>query len=169
MPLIAEKWTYLLKTSALTVFVIYSYAILTLNVISPLNWLSACFYFAGALFVAKAKLDLSKHHTWAGYYMETPKLVARGIYSYVRHPLYVGIYLFVFGIIFSLVESVNWYLSAIALVAVVYVLAFLAVAAKRETQILETKLGTEFSEYKKKVHFCLPIRKFKQTEHTKTC
>ncbi len=165
MPLIAEKWTYLLKASALTVCAIYVYALVTLSEISLLNWLATGFYFAGALCVAKAKLDLSKHHTWAGYCLESPKLVAQGIYSYVRHPLYVGIYLFVFGILISLADSVNWYLTAIALAALVYVLTFLAVAAKRETQILETKLGAEFSEYKKTVHFCLPIRKFKQTEN----
>lgn len=159
-PLINENWTSLLKVCVFIILAISGYGLATLG--SPIffNWLGFATTVLGTFFVAKAKIDLSKSHTWAGFCMERPTLVANGIYSYMRHPLYVGIYLFVIGVLISLIASVMWQLTVVAFVALLYVLVFLAVVARRETRILERKLGAEFTDYKNKVHFCLPVRKY---------
>ena len=161
-PLITKHWVHLVKISLLVVIVIGVYSLITLTATSAFNWVGFSCTVMGTVLVAKAKLDLSKSHTWAGFCIEKPKLVAGGIYSYVRHPLYVGVYLFVFGVLISLIVSSSWQLTIIAFLALVYVLSFLSVVAKRETNSLEKSLGAEFSDYKKKVHFCLPIRKYIQ-------
>jgi len=164
VPLISEKWTYVLKLSLLAPLVVYSYALITLNGVLPVDLLSFGLTLLGTALVVKAKWDLSRHHTWTGFCMDAPKLVAHGIYSYIRHPLYAGVYLFVSGLTLTVTLHTSWYLVAPAGLALPYILSFLAVSASRETKRLEKKLGREFTEYKKQVHFCLPLRKYVKQE-----
>jgi protein-S-isoprenylcysteine O-methyltransferase Ste14 len=160
VPLISEKWTRVLKLLLLAPLFVYSYALITLNGVSPVGLFSFGLTFLGTALVAKAKWDLARHHTWTGFCMDTPKLVAHGIYSYIRHPLYAGVYLFVSGLMLTVTLHASLYLVVPAGFALVYILSFLAVSASRETKRLEKKLGREFTEYKKQVHFCLPLRKY---------
>ena len=166
VPLITEKWTYMLKLLLLVPLFVYAYALITLNWLSPVDMLSFGLTLLGTGLVVKAKVDLARHHTWTGFCMDAPKLVVHGIYSYIRHPLYVGIYFFVFGLMLTVALHANWFLAVILALAVGYILSFLAVSASRETKRLEKKLGREFTEYKNQVHFCLPLRKFAKQELT---
>ena len=165
VPLISEKWTRVLKLVLLAPLLVYSYMLLTLNVLSPFDLVSFGLTLMGAGIVVKAKWDLSRHHTWTGFCMNAPKLVSHGIYSYIRHPLYAGVYLFVSGLMLTVVLHASWQLTVLSGLALVYILSFLAVSASRETKRLEKKLGREFAEYKKQVHFCLPLRKYVKQEH----
>jgi protein-S-isoprenylcysteine O-methyltransferase Ste14 len=164
VPLISEKWTNVLKLVILAPLLVYAYTLLTLNVLSPVDLFSFSLTLLGASLVAKAKWDLARHHTWTGFCMDAPKLVAHGIYSYIRHPLYAGVYLFVSGLMLTVTLHASWYLVVPAALALAYILSFLAVSASRETRRLEKKLGREFTEYKKQVHFCLPLRKYTKQE-----
>ena len=166
VPLISEKWTSVLKLVLLAPLLVYSYVLLTLNVVSPVDLASFGLTFLGTALVVKAKWDLARHHTWTGFCMEAPKLVSHGIYSYIRHPLYAGVYLFVFGLMLTVTLHASWLLTALSGLALAYILSFLAVSASRETKRLEKNLGREFTEYKKQVHFCLPLRKYAKQEHT---
>lgn len=165
VPLINEKWTYVLKLLLLIPLFVYSYALITLNELSPVDLFSFSLTFLGTALVVKAKWDLSTHHTWAGFCMDAPKLVVHGIYSYIRHPLYAGVYLFVSGLALTVILHTSLYLVLPAGIALAYILTFLSVSASRETKRLEKKLGREFTEYKKQVHFCLPLRKYARQEH----
>ena len=166
VPLISEKWTRVLKLLLLAPLLVYSHTLLTLNVLSPVDLASFGLTLLGTVLVVKAKWDLARHHTWTGFCMDAPKLVAHGIYSYIRHPLYAGVYLFVSGLMLTATLHASWYLIVPAGLALVYILFFLAVSASRETKRLEKKLGREFTEYKKQVHFCLPLRKYAKPEQT---
>jgi len=166
VPLISEKWTYVLKLVLLAPLLVYAYALLTLNALSPIDLAGFGLTFLGTALVVKAKWDLSRNHTWVGFCMDAPKLVAHGIYSYIRHPLYAGVYLFVSGLTLTVALRASWYLVVPVGLALVYILSFLAVSASRETKRLEKKLGREFTEYKKQVHFCLPLRKYAKQEQT---
>ncbi len=166
VPLISEKWTYVLKLSLLVPLFVYAYALITLDGVLPVDLFGFGLTLLGTFLVVKAKVDLARHHTWTGFCMNAPKLVARGIYSYIRHPLYAGVYLFVFGIMLTVTLRTSWFLAVPATLALVYILSFLAVSASRETRILEKKLGKEFVEYKEQVHFCLPLRKYVKQEKT---
>lgn len=160
VPLISEKWTYALKSLLVVPLFVYAYALITLGGVSSIDLFGFGLTLLGASLVVKAKVDLARHHTWTGFCMSAPKLVARGIYSYIRHPLYVGIYFFVFGLMLTVVLHASWYLAVPAALALVYILSFLAVSASRETRVLEQKLGQDFIDYKKQVHFCIPLRKY---------
>jgi protein-S-isoprenylcysteine O-methyltransferase Ste14 len=164
VPLISEKWTYVLKLLLLVPLFVYAYALLTLNGTLPVDLFAFGLTFLGTALVVKAKVDLARHHTWTGFCMNDPKLVAHGIYSYIRHPLYAGVYLFVSGLTLTVALHTSWYLVVPAGLALVYILSFLAVSASRETRKLEKKLGREFTEYKRQVHFCLPLRKYVKPE-----
>ena len=164
VPLISEKWTHVLKLLLLVPLFVYAYALITLPVIVPFDLFSFGLTFMGTALVIKAKWDLARHHTWTGFCMDAPKLVSHGIYSYIRHPLYAGVYLFVSGLMLTVTLHASWYLIAPAGLALAYILSFLAVSASRETRRLEKKLGPEFAEYKKQVHFCLPLRKYVKQE-----
>lgn len=166
VPLISEKWTYVLKMLLLVPLFIYAYALITLNGILPADFVGFGLTLLGTVLVVKAKVDLSRHHTWTGFCIDVPKLVAHGVYSYIRHPLYAGVYLFVFGLMLTVTLRANWHLAVLAVLALVYILSFLAVSASRETRRLEKKLGREFTEYKRQVHFCLPLRKYAKQEQT---
>jgi len=166
VPIISEKWTDVLQLLLLAPLFVYSYTLLTLNVLLPVDAFSFGLTLLGTGLVVKAKWDLARHHTWAGFCMDAPKLVAHGIYSYIRHPLYVGVYLFVSGLMLTVTLHASWYLIVPVSLALAYILSFLAVSASRETRRLEKRLGWEFIEYKRQVHFCLPIRKYIKQEST---
>jgi protein-S-isoprenylcysteine O-methyltransferase Ste14 len=166
VPLINEKWTYVLKLVLLAPLLVYSYALLTLNGLSPVDLASFGLTFLGTALVVKAKADLARHHTWTGFCLTAPQLVCHGIYSYIRHPLYAGVYLFISGLMLTVTLHASWYLVVPAGLALVYILSFLAVSASRETRRLEKKLGRVFTEYKKRVHFCLPLRKYMKQEQS---
>jgi protein-S-isoprenylcysteine O-methyltransferase Ste14 len=164
VPLISEKWTSVLKLLLLVPLFAYAYTLLTLNGVTSVDLLSFGLTLLGTGLVVKAKVDLARHHTWTGFCLDAPKLVAHGIYSYIRHPLYAGVYLFVSGLTLTVILHASLYMVVPACLALTYILSFLAVSASRETRRLERKLGPEFTEYKKQVHFCLPLRKYAKQE-----
>ncbi len=164
VPLINEKWTKVLKLALLAPLLVYSYTLLTLNMFLPVDLASLGLTLLGTAVVVKAKWDLSRHHTWTGFCMDATKLVTHGIYSYMRHPLYAGVYLFVSGLMLTVILHASWRLTLLSSLALVYILSFLAISASRETKRLENKLGREFAEYKKQVHFFLPLHKYAKQE-----
>jgi len=160
VPLVGERWTLVLKISVLFPLAVYVYVLVSLQWVSLLDLGALGLTLVGMFLVLKAKSDLARHHTWAGYCLTSAKLFARGIYAYIRHPLYTGIYLFIFGFLLTAVPHGGWQLSLIAAVPLVYVMGFLAYSASRETEMLKKKLGDEFLAYESQVHFCLPLRKY---------
>lgn len=160
IPLVKEKWTLLLKLFCLPPLAIYAYILVTLQWIAQLDLFALGLTILGMLLVSKSKLDLSKHHTWAGYCLSSSKLFAKGIYAYIRHPLYTGIYAFIFGLLLTVVPHTNWIVALAAAIPLMYAMVFLAHSAAKETRMLVEKLGVDFLAYKHQVHFCLPLHKF---------
>lgn len=160
VPLIKEKWTLLLKLACLPPLAIYAYVLVTLRWVSSVDILALGLTVLGMLLVSKAKLDLSKHHTWAGYCLRSSRLFAKGIYAYIRHPLYTGVCAFIFGLLLTVVPHTEWFVSMAAAIPLLYAMVFLAHSASQETKMLAKKLGARFLTYKQQVHFCLPLRKF---------
>jgi protein-S-isoprenylcysteine O-methyltransferase Ste14 len=72
------------------------------------------------------------------------KLVTVGIYSKIRHPVYIGLCLTLIGwAIFTL----SWFLGIITLIVVVISI----IRAYLENQVLEKTFKKEYVQYKKKV------------------
>ncbi len=159
--LINEKLIIVLKLCYLIPIFIYGYVLFTLDRLLIADSIAIILTFLGTLLVVKAKLDLGKYYTWTGYHFETTKHVTGGIYTFIRHPLYTGLFISIFGFLLTLVPHTHWFLTAIVLITLAYIMAFLAMAAVREDKFLSQEFGEEFLKYKKQVHPFLPLRKYK--------
>lgn len=155
-PLVSEKLTLLLKIFYLVPLIAFVYLLVTLNTVFSFDIITLGLTSIGTAIVVRAKLDLSRHHTWTGYCLPKSKFITEGIYSYIRHPLYTGIYIFVIGGFFTVIPHASWQLSTIlavtAFCCVVYILVFLALLANKETKTLLCQHGIKFQKYKEKVH-----------------
>jgi len=165
IPLIGEKWTLLLKASYMVPLVAYIFVLVSSNNILYYDLIALGVTLLSTIVVVKAKRDLSVHHTWVGYFNSASKFTTNGIYSYIRHPIYTGIYIFVIGSLFTILPHLNIFsyitLAITAIISIAYILGFLAFLANKETQALLRKHGKSFQYYKEKVHPFLPLRKYR--------
>ncbi|HEY9205124.1 MAG TPA: methyltransferase [Candidatus Methanoperedens sp.] len=160
-PLINYKLILVLKLCYLITVCIYGYVLVTLDRLLLSDFVAIILTFLGTLLTAKAKIDLGKYHTWIGYHLEITKHVTKGVYAFIRHPLYTGVYIFIFGLLSTLIPHAPWFLTAIILITLAYIMTFIAIAAAREDKYLSQDFGEEFLKYQKQVHPFLPLRKFK--------
>ncbi len=163
VPLINGKMTLALKFICLVPITVYGYTFFTLDWLSNFDFVAFALTFLGTLLAAKAKRDLGQSHTWTGYHFKKTKLVVKGIYAYIRHPIYVGVYVFVFGSISTLIAHAPLLLTTIFLATSVYVMLFLAASASLETKFLVQEFGADFLKYKNQVHPFLPVRKYEKS------
>tara|TARA_B100000686_G_C16768660_1_gene963537 strand:+ start:1809 stop:2267 length:459 start_codon:yes stop_codon:yes gene_type:complete len=77
----------------------------------------------------------------------TKELVYRGIYRFVRHPMYLGISATVFG----LMLACGSFFGMVYLITVILPLNF--VRSRMEDQVLEDLFGAAFNNYKKSTWF----------------
>ena len=159
-PLIGQMPLKVLKLCYLAPICFYIYTIITLASLSYFDLLALGITCAGSVLVVISKISLGDKHTWAGYCHKANKcFMTKGVYSYIRHPLYTGIFVFSIGGFFTFILNSIWFLSAIVIFAII---SFLASVAKKETAYLSEKFGDPFNEYKKQVHPFLPLRRFRQ-------
>lgn len=106
---------------------------ITINILGLIIWWSA-------------KLTLAEN--WdAGYGKPSiKKLVTHGIYSKIRHPLYLGINLTLFGLIFLYPKT--WLVITLLLI-----IFYFFYRMHVENNYLLEKLGQEYKDYKKKTWF----------------
>ena len=76
------------------------------------------------------------------------QLVSRGIYKYLRHPIYTGI---VFTVVGLCLKKPTWPMAAMSLV----VIAFLMVKVRYEERLL-TAVYPDYPEYRKRTWGLLP-------------
>lgn len=161
IPIINKKLIQILEIFYLIPLCIYAYVILNSNSILCFD-IPGCFLTSvGTLLVAKAKSDLGTQHVWTGYCLLNTKLVTKGIYAWIRHPLYTGICVFIIGGLISLIPRAPFLLIGVTLMVVIYILIFIIFVATKETKYLTEKLGDEFLKYKTQVYPFLPIKRFK--------
>jgi protein-S-isoprenylcysteine O-methyltransferase Ste14 len=80
---------------------------------------------------------------------KTDRLVTAGIYKYIRHPQYTGIYLAIFG------QLIHWPTIPTLVLFPVIVAAYYVLARKEERVMIE-KFGNEYRVYAKKVPMFFP-------------
>ncbi|KKQ78037.1 MAG: hypothetical protein A3A96_02945 [Candidatus Zambryskibacteria bacterium RIFCSPLOWO2_01_FULL_39_39] len=137
------KLKYLVP-SILTIFSIYFW--ITLINYDFLKIIGLIINIVGLLVWWFARLTLAEN--WdAGYGKPTIKqLVTRGIYSKIRHPLYLGINMTLAGL--SILYSQIWF-AGISLVIIIYFFRRMYL----EDSYLSEKLGEEYRDYKNKTWF----------------
>lgn len=97
------------------------------------------------LIVSTSVQNLKKHNTTHKVNKPTSNLVKTGIYKYSRNPIYLSVLILFIGV--SVILN-----SLIILILVIPLFFILDQGViKREEIYLESKFGTEYTEYKKKV------------------
>ncbi len=82
------------------------------------------------------------------------KLMITGIHKYVRHPLYMGAFIFIWGLFIVLP-----YFSF--LIANIFITAYTLIGIYFEESKLEMTFGDIYKEYKKQVPMIIPFTKQK--------
>ncbi|MCF7891205.1 isoprenylcysteine carboxylmethyltransferase family protein [Candidatus Bipolaricaulota bacterium] len=154
-----EKLVWAMKFCYLVPIAVYVFTLISLEGLSPLDYGALGLTFLGTVIVVKAKVVLGKHHAWTGYCKDETKLVIRGIYKWIRHPMYLGIFVFTFGASLTMISNIPWFLVAPTIASISYIIVFLTLSSRKETSFLEGKFGSQFIEYRKQVHPFLPIQK----------
>ena len=149
-----------LKLLYILPLVIFAWCLLNVHALGIYDGFAIVLTGLGTLVVAKAKSDLGTHHTWVGYRLERTRIVTRGIYSWVRHPLYTGIYLFIAGAICAGLPRVTFLLGLLAGISLLYIVTFLLLSARREAKHLQQQYADDYLDYSKRVHSFIPLRRY---------
>lgn len=161
-PLIDRRLVLALKLFYLVPTLSYAYILITAQEFLPaIDLVALIFNLMGVGLTILAKLHLGNSHTWAGYCSDCTSLITRGIYAWIRHPLYTGIGVFIIGVVTISIAHGTLIWAGTVSVGAAYILIMLTVSARRETRFLAEKFGPEFVEYQRQVHACFPLRKYK--------
>lgn len=80
---------------------------------------------------------------------DSPQVIKKEIYSYIRHPMYLAMILIYAGLTLAA-------LSLLSLALSIFIYIFYNFIAVHEEKLLENKLGQDYREYKNKVPRWLP-------------
>lgn len=119
-----------------------SFACLVLDLVRPWILLGGLFLFLGSL------IQL----LWSKY--KKAGLVTWGFYSLVRHPQYLGIFIWIFG---HILYSLPFHLRPADLLAWVSLIFLYVVMARNEEKNLKSRFGWKYEEYRRKTPFMIPF------------
>ncbi len=111
----------------------------------------------GTALAVKARIDLKGWYAWPGQFNINTQLVRTGIYAYMRHPLYVGVFVFIMGTLITVVMYSGFIFGIFMVMIAASVLAFVALAAKQEEVRLQNELGEIYVSYQCEVNAVLPL------------
>ena len=135
-------------------------------------WIIDSFFFKYSTFISKyvplfVKIPLSVIILFSSGYLakkglnivfgeirEEPGVIRKGVFSIVRHPIYLGAILFYPGLLtltFSIIAAIIW----------IFIIAFYYFIAKHEEKLLVKKFGKEYEEYMREVPMLIPLIKRK--------
>lgn len=149
IPFIATFWTFLYNIIVFMPTKI-NYLLVPKEFFQVSILVGSCLAFAGLLLACLALISLRKSF---GIFVQVRDIVTKGLYKYVRHPMYFAHIMIHSG--FLLITPRLYYL--ILCLALILVTLF---RAKLEEQKL-SKFSQDYQEYMKKTPFILPI-KFKK-------
>ena len=87
---------------------------------------------------------------------EEPRVIRKGVYNIVRHPMYLGALLLYLGLLvstFSLIAAGIW----------VVIIIFYYFNSKHEEKLLLDKFGKDYEDYNNEVPMLIPRIRRKQT------
>lgn len=107
--------------------------------------------------IALIVLVISGLLAWAGLKVifgetrEEPQIITTGVFSIVRHPIYLGSILLYLGLILLT-------LSLLSVLVWILIIAFYYMISRYEEKLLTQRFESAYEEYKKKVPMLLPIK-----------
>jgi protein-S-isoprenylcysteine O-methyltransferase Ste14 len=156
----------LMKLMAVVLGLILYSSILVIKTVNATDFIALAFFVLGALLVRSAKRELEKNQafTWTGYALEKPNLVTSGVYAFIRHPLYTGVYLTeIGGVLVVIRRTTEWFpeqaliINSLLIAGLTYAMFFNSLLARKESQNLETLFGRSYKIYSQKVHPFIPF------------
>ena len=109
-----------------------------------LQYLSIVFFLIGVLLIISSFVSLKKIGKPTSGLEDTTKMIHKGIFRILRHPLYLGLSLFTIGFLFAY--------QAIALIMIgAAAVSFFYTASRVEDNYNIKKFGSEYDGYMKKV------------------
>ena len=115
-----------------------------------LGWLGALCGAAGLVLFWRAHRDLGREFSPTLELKEAHRLVATGIYSRIRHPMYTALFL---------IATAQLLLIANAVVAPAFLIAFAVLYAtriEREERMMLDHFGQAYADYQRRTHRLLP-------------
>lgn len=100
--------------------------------------------------IARARMELGDQHVEGVEVWAEQRLMRRGLYGFVRHPIYLGTIVFGFGLGLGLW---SW---ALLLAEIVVVLPLLYWLAGQEERLLIERFGQDYREYQARVPMLSP-------------
>ena len=87
---------------------------------------------------------------WRGIHRSGDTVLTKGVYSYVRHPQYLGILLVTLGLL------IQWVTIPTLIMWPILAFAYYRLA-RREEREMEQRFGEEYAAYKRKVRMFIPF------------
>lgn len=131
-------------------------AVITMNSVLFKDWIALILTITGLIIVVIAKITLGTNHSWTGYGAFPKSFSASGIYSLIRHPMYLGIYLCIIGMILFIFRHLSLPLFIVDIIGSGYIFFILYTSAKKETEHLISIFGNTFEKYRDDVPAYLP-------------
>lgn len=116
------------------------------------HWVGSGIFAAGAGVYLHCVRHFARNHGTPAPIDEPKKLVHRGLYAWVRNPMYLGVLVIAAG------EAVFWQRPVLGLYAVVLACAFHLFVVFYEEDNLRLRFGAEYSDYLNRVPRWLPRR-----------
>ncbi len=129
-----------------------------LESVTVMDWVSFVITVLSLILIIKARIDLRDYYTWPGQFKQSPKLIKSGLYNWIRHPIYFGIFLFVLGSLITVITHSVLMLGVLISLAGASLLAFTYFATEQEEYFLKMKLGGVYLNYKCRVDAFFPIK-----------
>ena len=109
--------------------------------------------------VIVSKISLGVNHSWTGYGTFPKEFLSSGIYSKIRHPMYMGIFICIFGMWFHVFWHATLLFLIINYICSLFIFYVLIASASKEEKHLLYLFGKDYQQYVIKIHPFLPITK----------
>lgn len=125
-----------------------------------MDFLSLFITLVGLGIVSIAKLSLGRNHSWTGYVTFPDAFCTGSVFSYVRHPMYSGIFTCIIGMLLHVLFHAPLPLSLINIIFSAFIVYVLISSANAEADHLLELFGEDYQNYMKQVHPFFPVRKY---------
>jgi protein-S-isoprenylcysteine O-methyltransferase Ste14 len=133
------------------ILVLLNYRVWFLKPLSPLQLLSWILLFSSVWFVLAGYFQLRNiGKPQGGNFENTTVLVKKGLYKYIRHPLYLSLFLLGTGVLLKNTGTYQLVLGAVNLFAVY-------LTARIEESEMVTRFGDEYRVYMKETKMFIPF------------
>lgn len=158
-PLTKQIWITLMKLLFPIPALCYGFFLYKLENVTIWDIGALGFMVIGVWIIIVSKMKLGDRHSWTGYAKQKIDSFERtGIYGYIRHPLYTGIYVAVTASMIVVFQraQLNSFIFWAYVLANVYIYAFIYISSLKESISLREQFGEKYAVYEREVAAFVP-------------